>query len=201
MGKLFARMNSTTSARFSTWLYGGEYMALFYERDGLGGDTLHAPDEAQLLRGRGLDVDRGGRDAEILGDVADHPRHVRRHARLLREDRRVDVHDPEPRGFHFLSRLPEQHAAVDLAVAGIRMGIVPADVAQRRRAEQRIADRVQQDVGVRMPEQALAVRNDHPADHELPSLGERMHIEPLPDPHAVPASRVSDFRIASAMAT
>src|SRR6185295_18619192 len=86
MGKLFARMNSTTSARFSTWLYGGEYMALFYERDGLGGDTLHAPDEAQLLRGRGLDVDRGGRDAEILGDVADHPRHVRRHARLLRED-------------------------------------------------------------------------------------------------------------------
>src|ERR1043165_2367866 len=102
MGKLFARMNSTTSARFSTWLYGGEYMALFYERDRLGGDAFSAAGEAQMLRGRGLDVDRRRHDAEILGEVRDHARHVRRHARRLGDDGGVDVHDPESRIFHFL---------------------------------------------------------------------------------------------------
>src|SRR5712671_6356657 len=69
IGKLLARMNSTTSARFSTRLYGGEYMRLFYERNGLGRDPLAPAGEAQMLRGGGLDVDRRGRDAEVLGDV------------------------------------------------------------------------------------------------------------------------------------
>src|SRR5882672_9828329 len=94
-GKPFARMNSTTSARFSTRLYGGEYIPLFYERDGLRRDALDAADEAQVLRGRSLHVDRGGRDAEVLGDVADHARYVRRHARLLRDHGGVDIDNLE----------------------------------------------------------------------------------------------------------
>src|SRR5882724_6078681 len=106
-------MNSTTSARFSTRLYGGEYMPLFYERDRLSRDALDAADEAQVLRGRRLHVDRRGRDAEVLGDIADHAGHVRRHARLLREDRGVDIHDLKTGFFQFRNNKPQELSTVN----------------------------------------------------------------------------------------
>ena len=60
---------------------------------------------------------------------------------------------------------------------------MPPDVAQARGAQERVADRVHEHVGVGMPQQALVMRNLDAADDELAPFGERMHIETLPDPH------------------
>ena len=60
---------------------------------------------------------------------------------------------------------------------------MPPDVAQRRRAEQRIADRVQQHIRVRMSEQAFFVRDLHPADDQLAAFHQLMHVVALTDPH------------------
>ena len=76
---------------------------------------------------------------------------------------------------------PQELAAVDALVAGVRVGEVPADVAQRRRAQQRVADRVQEHVGVAVAQEALVVRDLDPADHELPARDERVDVESLPD--------------------
>ena len=50
-----------------------------------------------------------------------------------------------------------------------------------------IGDRVQQHVGVGVPEQAPLVRNLHAADHEPSARNQRVHVEALPHPdlHAV----------------
>ena len=70
-----------------------------------------------------------------------------------------------------------------------------ADVAEAGGAQQRIADGVQQHVGVRMAVEALLVLDLDTADHELAAQHQRMHVEALADSHALRA------RIASAIAT
>jgi hypothetical protein len=73
---------------------------------------------------------------------------VRRDLRRLRDDRRVEVADhPSPRGddAHHVS---QELAAVDVLPARIGVGEMRAEVAERERAEQRVADGVQQGVGI-----------------------------------------------------
>ena len=79
--------------------------------------------------------------------------------------------------------MPQQRAAVRILVARVRVGEMHAEVAQRERAKQRIGDRVQQHVGVRVSGETAVVRNGHAADDERTSGGERMHVEACADAH------------------
>src|SRR6185295_16017969 len=72
----------------------------------------------------------------------------------------------------------------DVGELGVAVGIVAADVAERGRAEQRVADRVRQYVGIRVPGETLVVRDLDAADHQLAAGDEGMHVEALADPHA-----------------
>jgi hypothetical protein len=75
----------------------------------------------------------------------------------------------------------QQPPAVGAAIARVAVGEMAADVAQRRRAEQRIGDRVQQRVGVRMTEQAERVR-DVDATEDQPAAGnQRVNVATLAD--------------------
>lgn len=56
-----------------------------------------------------------------------------------------------------------------------------ADVAERRRAEQRVGDRVQQHVRIRVTEQAAFVWNRHAADDEGAPFDELMYVVALSD--------------------
>ncbi len=60
---------------------------------------------------------------------------------------------------------------------------MPADIAQAGSAEQGIRDRVKQNVGVGMAEQATLEGDVHPADDELPARHQCMDVETLPDAH------------------
>src|SRR5258708_13945383 len=65
------------------------------------------------------------------------------------------------------------------------------DVAQPRGAQQRVANRVQQHVGIRMAFQPLGVGDIDPADHQLLPGDKGMHVEALPYSHAFPATIAS----------
>ena len=71
------------------------------------------------------------------------------------------------------------------------------NVAEAGRPQQCVRDRVQQHVGIRVPEQTLPVLDRHTSQQQRPSGHQRVHIEPLPDPNRL-YHRPLAFKIASA---
>ncbi len=58
-----------------------------------------------------------------------------------------------------------------------------ADVARADRAQDRVGQRVQPDIGVGMADEAGIMRDLDPADHDAVARAEGMGVEPLADPH------------------
>ena len=110
-----------------------------------------------------------------------HRRHVRRELRRLGDDRRVEVADRQPAAAHEADDVAQQRAAVGALPARIGVGEVRAEVAQRERAQQRVADRVQQHVGVASGRQAALVRNVDAAQDQRPAGDQRVHVEAVAD--------------------
>ena len=78
---------------------------------------------------------------------------------------------------------------------------MPADVAQRERTEDCIADRVQQDIRIRVAVETALVRHGDTAQHERPAFDERMDVEPVADPHGATTSGSSAARILGGIGT
>lgn len=58
---------------------------------------------------------------------------------------------------------------------------MPTEIAQRERAQDRVADRVEQHVGVRMSVEAAIVGDRHAAQHQRATGDQRMHmLNPVP---------------------
>ena len=120
---------------------------------------------------------------------------MRRHPRLLGDDGGVEVHHLEIERSQFLGDVAQQAAAVGPFEFRIGIGIVLADVAEAGGAQQRIADGVQQHIGVGMAIEPFLVLDLDAADHQLAAVDQWVHVEALADSHAPRA------RIASAIAT
>ena len=102
-------------------------------------DSLAASAEAHSFGGRRLDVHGSRLDAEIGGEVRAHPGQMRREPRRLCDHGNVGVHDPEPSFVEERGDTAQQDPAVDPGELRVRIGKVPADVAEPRCAEQRVA--------------------------------------------------------------
>ena len=74
----------------------------------------------------------------------------------------------------------QQHQARDSCVARVGVREEPAEVAQRQRAEQRLADRVREHVGVGMAAQPARGGHRHAAQHQRPPVDQRMQVEAEP---------------------
>ena len=81
-------------------------MSSFDQNYGLRRDAFAPPGEAELFRGGGLDAHGGGIESKVRGDIADHPRHVRCHARRLRDDSGIDIDDAKSLRADFFSNIP-----------------------------------------------------------------------------------------------
>jgi hypothetical protein len=94
----------------------------------------------------------------------------------LGHDGAVDIADLEALGAHAPGSLGQQHGGV--RPLELRVGIreMAADIAQRRSAEQGIGDCMQQHVGIRMAEQAQAVRHFDTAENQLAPRNQGMYI-------------------------
>ncbi len=84
---------------------------------------------------------------------------------------------------HERAHLAQQLAAVDALVACVAVRKVLADVAEGRGAQERIADRMQEDIRVAMAQEALLVRDLDAADDELAPRDELVDVESLADAH------------------
>src|SRR5205085_1416545 len=75
----------------------------------------------------------------------------------------------------------QQVQAGDVTPALVGRRKVRADVAQARRAEHGVHNRVQQHIGVRMPLEAALVRDLDAAQHQPAARAQRVHVVALPD--------------------
>ena len=69
-----------------------------------------------------------------------------------------------------------------------------ADVTQSCGADQGIAKRMQQHVGIGMPGESALKRNGHAADDQRPPLNQRMHVKALSDTHFISLQIVKSGR-------
>src|SRR6266540_4337711 len=122
---------------------------------------------------------------------------MRAQSRRLRIDHRIQIHQPAPLPGHERYHLSEQLQAGDIFVPLVRGGEMRPEIALSHRTEQRIANRVGQDIGIRMSIKTLAVGNLYATKHKLATGRQGMDVVADADSHAFPFRAAS---IASAMA-
>src|SRR5262249_28219565 len=85
--------------------------------------------------------------------------------------------------------LAQDLAAVDAIVARVAVRKVTTDVAQTGGTEKRIAQRMDQNIAVRVRDDAAIMRNSHAAEHDVVAGHEAMCVVAVSDQHAFLASR------------
>ena len=78
---------------------------------------------------------------------------------------------------------PEEVEAVGPLPARVGVGEVSAEVAQRRRAEEGVDDRVREDIGVGVPVEADVRRDRHAAQDERAPRHEAVDVVAVADAH------------------
>ena len=119
--------------------------------------------------------------ADIARDVRAHRRNVGGEPGRLGDHRRVNVADVVTLARSEVHCVPEQRAAVRAFPLRIGVGKVHAEVAERQRAENRIGNRMQQDVGVGMAVETALERDGDAADDQRAAGDQRMDVETAAD--------------------
>ena len=101
---------------------------------------------------------------------------VGRYFRLLSKNRGVDVDEFQPPFKHHIIGGRKEFHAVDILVGRIRVGKMEADISQAGRAQEGIADCMEQNIRVRMTEKPLFKGDGDAADDELPFGHQLMDI-------------------------
>ena len=140
------------------------------QRHGVDGHAFAAADLTHSLVGLSLYADRVHGDAERLREGRTDAIDVRRELRLLGDDHGIHVLHDVARGLHELHRARQQPQAVGALVLRIGIGKVPADVALRGGAQNRVGDRVAQRIAVGMAFQAGGKRDVLAAEDQRSSV-------------------------------
>ena len=119
---------------------------------------------------------------------------MRRHLRALEHDGGVDVDHPQPLAAHQGRHLAQQRDRVGAAPALVGVGEVLADVAQPGRPQQRVHDRVREDVGVGVAGQAQLVLDAHAAEDQRAALDQAVGVVAQADHHVAPIGSVRRSR-------
>ena len=101
--------------------------------------------------------------------------------RPLQDDGGIDIADPVAGIGRQFDRVLEKLQACGAFPGGIRVGKVHADIAQAKRSQKSIGDRVKKNVGVGMPGQAEIRGNHYSTQDQRPSGFGAMSVPPLPD--------------------
>ena len=148
--------------------------------DGVRGDAAAVARVAHPLAGLRLHADPRDVEPEHVRERVAH-RGTAAKASALNDDRRVDVRDRPavPHGELVARREQPQRVGVLPLLVGV--GKVRAEIAERARTEERVADRVGQHVAVAVSERAAVVVDAHAADDERPPFDQPVRVEAVPD--------------------
>ena len=121
---------------------------------GLRGDALAAAGEPQFFGCRGLDRDAAGVDPSRR-KPNDHRRSVRGDLRPLADQRDVGIRQRPPRAA-IRPRVDQEPGAVGILPGRLARREMPADIALGQGAIDRVAQRVDADIGIRMAGKAVS---------------------------------------------
>ena len=107
-------------------------------------------------------------------------------ARRLGDQREVAVLDRESTPGHARRDLAQERAAVGTGMARVPRREMQADVAERRGAQQRVHEGVQEHVSVRVSDDALRVRHRDAAEPDRMAGPETVHVVTEADSHRAP---------------
>jgi len=125
------------------------------------------------------------RHLAALGQIGDHLANMGGQPGPLGDDGGVEIADPEAARLRQADHMFKQQHAVDPLVGGVGVGEIAADVAEAESAENRITNRMQQNIRVRMTEQAIFIRDRHAAEDQRPVGNQAMDIKTVADTHHV----------------
>src|SRR5690554_6058077 len=153
------------------------------QHNGMGGNSFFTPDESQLLGGGSLDIDLFCTNTQILRQMSAHQIYMRRHFRCLCQNRAVKIDHTPALGIDHVHYRPQQTAAVSALEPGIGIGKMPTDIAKSQSTKQRITDRMQQHVTIRMRHKRARMLNAHPAQGNIVTSLEAVHIVTMTNTH------------------
>lgn len=133
------------------------------ERNCEDGDALSAPERTELFGSFGLHADRRSDD---LAQSVDHGASIRRELRRLQHDCGIDVRNSPAFGPDQCNRGRKQLHAVGTLPLWICVGEMLTDVAQARRTEQGIGNRMRNRIRVGMSDQTGSIGDVHATEHE-----------------------------------
>src|SRR5438552_7312237 len=161
---------STLHRRTRIRLFASHSLTILQRRHRHRRDAFPASERSEPLMGRRLHAYPAGINAQRTRDTLPHRRDVRRQSGLLCDHRSVDVPDLVPRLTNERKRSPEQVDAARVLPLRVVWREVLPDVAESRRAQKRIDDRVQKDVRIAVPGEPDLMRQLHAAKNEIARL-------------------------------
>src|SRR5690606_31432417 len=147
-----------------------------------GGDAFAAAGETQALAGGGLDRNGAGPDAQIGRQMRAHGLGMRADLRPFADHSDVGIADRPGTLAGQGGAVAQELPAVGILPARIRRWEMPADVAQGQRAQDRIAQGMDDHVAVGVRQHAALVGDPHAAQHRVIAVAEGMHVIALSDP-------------------
>lgn len=135
----------------------------------------------QLFAGGGLDADRIEFDRQQAGDALAHGHRMRANLGALADHGDVGIADAPAALAQQAVAMLQKLRAIGVFPVCIGRREMPADIAQRQRAQHRIAQGVQHHIAIAMGEHAMAVRHAHAAKHHVVAGAECMHVVALAD--------------------
>src|SRR5699024_8465509 len=166
--------------------------------DGHGGDAFAAPGKTQFFGGGGLDTDAADIASEILGKAGAHRFHVRTDSGGFGNHGDIGIAERVIAFGQHGSDGAQKIATVGMPPAFVRGRKVPPDIAQCQRPEHCIAQSMDHHVTIGMRHHTAVMRHAHPAQHDVITVAEVVHVDPLPYAHD--AASLSDDRRKSAKA-
>lgn len=133
------------------------------KRDRVGGDTFFATDETEMLGGGRFKTHLVGFDAHDLGQTGLHRLDMRVELGLLRTDRDIAVTEFVAGLADHLHHTMKEDLRVDsLVFVAFGVGEMITDITHRRGTENGVAERVNNDIRVRMTQQTFGIGHFNP---------------------------------------
>lgn len=140
------------------------------------GDCGAAADVADAFAGFRFDADVGDVDIQVLCDRFSHRVDVRRHLGAFGKDDGIEVADFHARVMNAANRFGQKVNAVAAAIGRVVVGEQTPDVFGRDRSQQRVGDRVQQHIGVAVPDRVDLRRHVDAANPKRTAVAQPVRV-------------------------
>src|SRR5690606_35972302 len=98
---------------------------------------------------------------------------------FLRMNRGIHIPYQPARSTYLFISMTQQHAAIGTLVFRIGVGEMAANIPQARSTQDGIGNGMQQGIGIRMPHQAMRMRDGDTAQNQGSAFAQHMHIKTL----------------------